>query len=193
MVKKIPDPGSRIPDLGSRIRIWIKEFKYFQPQKLFLSSRKDDLGCLSRIQGLKRHRISDPRSGSATLEFSLINKDLQIFLYNVWKTCVPSSRPCMKCWIRIRIWIRIQWIRIHSSVIKFFLTTMWKTCVRSSRPCMTSYRKSTESWSSVVAMSLLSLIKATRYRHPTAFFTLPVLQYRMVPYTVFRIFVTWLL
>jgi hypothetical protein len=51
----IPDPGSefftfRIPDPiffhpGSRIRI--KEFKYFNPKKWFLSSRKYDLGCSS--------------------------------------------------------------------------------------------------------------------------------------------------
>ncbi len=56
----IPDPGSdffpsRIPDPnclppGSRIRI--KEFKYFNPKKTkkwFLSSRKYDRGCSSRI------------------------------------------------------------------------------------------------------------------------------------------------
>ncbi len=53
----IPDPGSdffpsRIPDPtffhpGSRIRI--KEFKYFNPSKWFLSSKKYDLGCSSRI------------------------------------------------------------------------------------------------------------------------------------------------
>jgi hypothetical protein len=48
-------PGSRIrtvsiPDPGSRIRI--KEFKYFNPKKnkkWFLSSRKYDPGCSSRI------------------------------------------------------------------------------------------------------------------------------------------------
>jgi hypothetical protein len=80
----IPDPGSdffpsRIPDLVSRIRI--KEFKYFNPKKTkkwFLSSRKYDPGCSSRIrmltfypsriQGSKKHRIPDPGSGSATLD-----------------------------------------------------------------------------------------------------------------------------
>ncbi len=46
---KIPDPGSQ--DLGSRIQIRIKEFKYL-PKKLFLSSRKNDLGCSSRIPDL---------------------------------------------------------------------------------------------------------------------------------------------
>ncbi len=40
-------------------RILIKEFKYFKPKKWFLSSRKYDLGCWSRIQGSKRHRIPD--------------------------------------------------------------------------------------------------------------------------------------
>ncbi len=58
-------PGSRIRIFPSRIRI--KEFKYFNPKKLFLSSRKYDPCCSSRIQILifypsripesKRHRI----------------------------------------------------------------------------------------------------------------------------------------
>ena len=88
----IPDPGclSRIPDPtffhpGSRIQtvsisdpgslILIKELKYFNPQKAkkwFLSSKKYDPGCSSRIrmltfshpgsriQGSKRHPIPDP-------------------------------------------------------------------------------------------------------------------------------------
>jgi hypothetical protein len=82
----IPDPGSdffpsQIPDPncfrpGSRIPI--KEFKYFNPKEWFLSSRKYDPGCSSRIpdpdpdflpipdpgsliQGSKRHRIPDPQ------------------------------------------------------------------------------------------------------------------------------------
>jgi hypothetical protein len=56
---------------GSRIRL--KEFKYFNPNKWFLSTQKYDPGFLpipdpgSRIQGSKSHRISDPGSGSATL------------------------------------------------------------------------------------------------------------------------------
>ncbi len=74
----IPDPGSDffpswIPDPnffypGSRILI--KEFKYVNPKKWFLSSRKYDPGCSSRIriltfcpsriQGFKKHRIPDP-------------------------------------------------------------------------------------------------------------------------------------
>jgi hypothetical protein len=68
------DPGclSRIPNLNlfhPRSRIHIKEFKYFNLQKLFLSSRKYVPDCLSRIrilifylsriQGSKRHRIPD--------------------------------------------------------------------------------------------------------------------------------------
>jgi hypothetical protein len=49
---------------------------YFNPKKLFLSSRKYDPGCssriwilifyLSRIQGSKRHRIPDPPHVSLT-------------------------------------------------------------------------------------------------------------------------------
>jgi hypothetical protein len=86
----IPDPGSdffpsRIPDpncLDPGSRILIKVFKYFNPKKAkkwFLSSKKYDPGCSSRIpdpdadflpsriQGSKRHPIPDPGSGSATL------------------------------------------------------------------------------------------------------------------------------
>jgi hypothetical protein len=84
-LSRIPDPtffhpGSWIPDPnclhpGSRIRI--KEFKYFNPKKWFLSSRKYDPGCSSRIPdpdpdflpipdpGVKK--APDPGSGSATL------------------------------------------------------------------------------------------------------------------------------
>jgi len=54
-------------------RIRIKEFKYFNPKKWFLSSRKYDPSCSSRIRiltfspsripdpGSKRHRIPDPQ------------------------------------------------------------------------------------------------------------------------------------
>ncbi len=71
----IPDPNCFHP--GSRIRI--KEIKYFNPKKWFLSSRKYP-GCSTRIPdpdffypsripdpGVKRHRIPDPGSASATL------------------------------------------------------------------------------------------------------------------------------
>ncbi len=63
----IPDPNI----FPSRIRI--KEFKYFNPKNCFLSSRKYDQGCSSRIrnlifthtgtriQGPKGHRIPDPQ------------------------------------------------------------------------------------------------------------------------------------
>jgi hypothetical protein len=73
-IVSIPDPGSEL--FLSRIRI--KEFKYFNPKKWFLSSRKYDPGCSSRIpdpdhdflpipdpgfriQGSKRHWIPDPQ------------------------------------------------------------------------------------------------------------------------------------
>ncbi len=54
----IPDPYFYIPDPGSkrsRIQICSKEYKYFLPKKLFLSSRKsnDRDFCPSRIQGQK--------------------------------------------------------------------------------------------------------------------------------------------
>jgi hypothetical protein len=55
---RIPDPNCFHP--GSRIRI--KEFKYFNPKKWFLSSRKYDPGCSSRLQILTFYpsRIPDP-------------------------------------------------------------------------------------------------------------------------------------
>ncbi len=81
---RIPHPNFSIPDPGSKVsRIRIEEFKYFWPKKLFLRSRKNDLGCSSRIlipdpdffpsririldpdffpsrtHGSKRHRIPD--------------------------------------------------------------------------------------------------------------------------------------
>jgi hypothetical protein len=70
----IPDPNFFHP--GYRIRI--KEFKYLNP-KLFLSSRKYNPGCSSRILILifypsripdpRVKKAPDPRSGAATLDF----------------------------------------------------------------------------------------------------------------------------
>jgi hypothetical protein len=68
----IPDPTFSIPDPGSAS----KNYKYFTPKR-FLSSRKYDLGCSSRIPdpdpdflpipdpGVRK--APDPGSGSATL------------------------------------------------------------------------------------------------------------------------------
>jgi hypothetical protein len=87
----IPDPGSELSP--PRTPILIKEFKYFNPQKSktkwFLSSKKYDPGCSSRIQDpdadllpsripdpgsrgqkVTQSRIPDPGSGSATLFIS---------------------------------------------------------------------------------------------------------------------------
>jgi hypothetical protein len=63
----IPDPRSEF--FPFRIRIFsipirIKEFKYFNPKKLFQSSRKYDLGCSSRIRILIFLPIPDPESRS---------------------------------------------------------------------------------------------------------------------------------
>jgi hypothetical protein len=70
----IPDPNFSIPDPGSkRFRICIKEFKYFEPQKLFLKFRKYYPGCSFRIPDpdLDFLPIPDPGSGPATLVGSL--------------------------------------------------------------------------------------------------------------------------
>jgi hypothetical protein len=71
-------PGSRIRHFLSRIHI--KEFKYFNPRKWFLSSRKYNPGCSSRILTFYPSRIPDPGvkkapdpgSGSAKLDLSMI-------------------------------------------------------------------------------------------------------------------------
>ncbi len=60
-------PGSRIrsvsiPDPGSRIRI--EEFKYFNQKKRFLSSRKYDPGCSSRIADPDAYFLPIPDHGS---------------------------------------------------------------------------------------------------------------------------------
>jgi hypothetical protein len=67
----IPDPNIFHPGSVS------KEFKYFNPKKWFLSSRKYDPGCSSqirilifypsRIPDLGVKKVPDPGSGSATL------------------------------------------------------------------------------------------------------------------------------
>ncbi len=78
----LADPGglSRISDLNffhPVSRICIKEFKYFT-QKLFLSSRKFDPGCSSRIQIFYPSRIPDPgvnktpEPGSGTLALTSV-------------------------------------------------------------------------------------------------------------------------
>jgi hypothetical protein len=87
------DPGSdffpsRIPDpicSHPRSRIRIKEFKYFNPKKWFLSSRKYDLDCSSRIRILTFYlsqipdpgvkKAPDPGSGSAKLILSMKNDE----------------------------------------------------------------------------------------------------------------------
>ncbi len=51
-------PGSRIQCFPSRI--CIKEFKYFNPKNGFLSSRKYDPGCSSRIRIFYPSKIPDP-------------------------------------------------------------------------------------------------------------------------------------
>ena len=59
-------PGSRIhgqKDSGSRIRIRIKKLTYLLPKKLFLSSRKYDPGCSSRIRILIFYPFQIPDPG----------------------------------------------------------------------------------------------------------------------------------
>ncbi len=83
----IPDPGSK----RSRNRIRIKEFKYFWPRKLFISSRKYEhpgsgtrvrifIFYPFRIPGPGVLKAPDPGSGSATLLEYLIRNFLYFFI-----------------------------------------------------------------------------------------------------------------
>jgi hypothetical protein len=77
------DPTFFISDSGSEFfpsRIRIKEFKYCNPKKWFLSSRKYDPVCSSRIRILTFYpsRIPDPgvkKAGSATLALTPLFQD----------------------------------------------------------------------------------------------------------------------
>ncbi len=126
----IPDPGSdfflsRIPDPnclhpGSRIRI---KFNPKKPKKWFLSSRKYDPGCSSRIPdpdadflpipdpGVKK--APDPGSGSATLAES-INK-------RIFATVHPGLFFCE--------------VRKYYWKLKSQKNTNAKTCRSTSRAC----------------------------------------------------------
>ncbi len=120
LCSSVADPGclSLIPDQiffhpGSRIRtlfpsqIRIKEFKYFNPEKWFLSSRKYDPGCSSwildpfpdflplpdpgsRIQWSKRHRIPDPDPQHC---FVHIVKDLNLY----WGRKICKIKELERC------------------------------------------------------------------------------------------------
>jgi hypothetical protein len=86
-----------------------KELYNFLPKKLSLSSQKYGFGIRdpgsrktypgSRIQGSKRHRIPDPRSGSATLIFPCL------LVPNGWwcaATCVAACCGESTTWTRCR-------------------------------------------------------------------------------------------
>jgi hypothetical protein len=88
----IPHPGSEF--FPSRIRI--KQFQYFKAKKCFLSSRKYDPGCSSRISdpdpdflpipdpGVKK--APDPGAGSATLVSFECGHFKIFFLFNFLST-----------------------------------------------------------------------------------------------------------
>ncbi len=88
-LSRIPDPIFSIPDPnsfhpGSRIRIKEFKYRYFTPKKLFLSTRKYDLGCSSRIRILSfyPHRIRN--TGILTWQGS-------------WTGSAGESRGCEWC------------------------------------------------------------------------------------------------
>jgi hypothetical protein len=99
-VVSVADPGCL-----SRIRNRIKEFKYFYPKKLFLSSRKYDPGSSSWIQILIFYpslipdpvvkKAPDPGSGSTTLRVGVDKEKLR-------DQCEESYQQ-RKCFFLIRI------------------------------------------------------------------------------------------
>ncbi len=76
----IPDPGSEL--FPSRIPDPKKEFKYFNPKKWFLSYRKYDSGCSSRIRILTLP-IPDPGVNRIRIRPTMI-----------YKLCRPHIRWC---------------------------------------------------------------------------------------------------
>jgi hypothetical protein len=68
-IRIFSNPNTRSEFFPPRIPDRIKEIKYFNPKKLFLSSRKNDPDCSSRIlifypsltPGSQRNRIPDPQ------------------------------------------------------------------------------------------------------------------------------------
>ncbi len=105
-------PGSEF--FPSRIRI--NEFKHFNPKKLFLSSRKYDPGCSSRIRILYPSRIPDPGVKKAPDSQHRLYLYLSFFFSPRYRAlrassgCGPSS-PTRK-WAS---WRRLSWRRSRKS------------------------------------------------------------------------------
>ncbi len=101
---RIPDPNCSHP--GSRIRI--KEFKYFKPKKWFLSSRKYDPGCSSRIPDPDPDFLPIPDPGSRIPDPGV--KKLCNFSSFRWRCflepnphcpCLPISKSNNCCFYRL--------------------------------------------------------------------------------------------
>ncbi len=111
----IPDPNFSIPDPGSKIsRIRIKEFRFFWPKKLFLSSRKNYLGCSSRILipdpdfFLSRIRILDPDFFPFRIHGSKKHRIPDLHTQHCFSifTIHSSDRSKMFVLILLKIWYR---------------------------------------------------------------------------------------
>ncbi len=117
----IPDPGSdffpsrirtvSIPDPGSRILI--KEFKYFNPKKAkkwFLSSKKYDPGCSSRIpdpgSGCWLSPIPDPRSrGQKSTQSRIPDPDPQHCLHSyICERFIYISKIGLSIFLQPNMW-----------------------------------------------------------------------------------------
>ncbi len=96
----IPDPGSvfSIPDpncLHHESRSRIKEFKYFNPQKTkkwFLSSRKYDPGCSSRIPDVGSGCWLSIHPGSESATLGIWDDVSAPWPHRSWRSgCLPST------------------------------------------------------------------------------------------------------
>ncbi len=139
-------PGSRIrlfsildPNcLHSGSRILIKEFKFFNPKKAkkwFLSSKKYDPGCSSRIPGpdadFLPSRIPDPGvkkapnpgSGSATLHVSE---------WADFPCCAVEALLVINSWLNTAIHTVVQF-EGRNIILKIMLKTL-RTCVQVCIP-----------------------------------------------------------
>ncbi len=140
-------PGSRLPIFfhpGSQI--CIKEFKYFNSKKWFLSSRKYDSGCSSRILFFYPSRIPDigvkkaPDPGSATLK---LRKNFQKCVFNSkWKGWSNSKSRVFSS--EERNFQKCCAFKIHraGTCLRRPISRAWVDCWRRRRPSRRSSPRS---------------------------------------------------
>ncbi len=146
----IPDPD---------LQHWIdKDFKYFYPQKVLLSSRKYDPRCLSRIRiflffsipdpgpGSRGQKSTDNWNGSATQV--VIFSNTPNFLNRMWlffEYCTNSARfvDIRKHWLITQCWRK--WTRSGSSTRRCSRLT-GSTCAASHRSYLSGFLRNDNHW-----------------------------------------------